>query len=199
MQEMDGIEMCRQLKQDKRTNHIPVIILTAMAGQECKIAGLETGAVDYLIKPFDAKELVIKVRNLINHRKKLWEKLRIAFISEPVLTGMNSPDDQLIQNILEILNRQIAEADFNADQMSEELNMSRMQMYRKVNALTGQTPMELLRILRMKKAASLFENGHNNIAQVMYQVGFNNQSYFAKCFRKIYKVNPSDYLKEIVQ
>jgi len=199
MQEMDGIDMCRQLKQDKRTNHIPVIILTAMAGQECKIAGLETGAVDYLVKPFDAEELVIKVRNLINHRQKLWEKFRIAIINEPVLTDINSPDDQLIQKILEILNRHIAEADFNADQMSQDLNMSRMQMYRKVNALTGHTPMELMRTIRLKKAASLFENGHNNIAQVMYQVGFNNQSYFAKCFRRIYVVNPSEYLKKTVQ
>jgi DNA-binding response OmpR family regulator len=199
MPEMDGLEMCRKLKEDKRTNHIPVIVLTAKAGRENKINGLETGAVDYLVKPFDAEELEIRVRNLIEQRQMLWKKFKSEIITEPDLPDLPSPDDQLLQSIVELLNRHLSEPEFKADQMSDELNMSRMQMYRKVNALTGHTPMDLLRILRLKKAASMFEKGHNNIAQVMYQVGFNNQSYFAKCFRNIYKLNPSDYLKEKVR
>ncbi len=199
MPEMGGREMCIELKADPRTSHIPIIMLTAKADRRSKLEGLETGADDYIIKPFDGEELQVRVKNLINQRKKLREKFRQEFITEPEEQSLISPDDQLLQKILKILNRHIPEPEFNIDQMSGEMNMSRMQMYRKVNAITGHTPKDLLQTIRLKKAATLFDSGVDNVSQVMHQVGFNNQSYFAKCFRKLYKINPSEYLKSKIR
>ena len=192
---MDGIEMCRKIKQDERTSHIPVIMLTAKADQESKLEGLVTGADDYLIKPFDTEELAVRVNNLISQRQKLREKFRKDLIAEPVGRSFISPEDRLLKKILEMFNLHLAEPEYNIDQMSISLNMSRTQLYRKIYALTGDTPKELIQTIRLKKAASLFKSGEHNISQVAYQVGFNNLSYFAKCFRRMYKVNPSEYVK----
>ncbi len=199
MPEMGGRGMCIELKADPRTSHIPIIMLTAKADRRSKLEGLETGADDYIIKPFDGEELQVRVKNLINQRKKLREKFRQEFITEPEEQSLISPDDQLLQKILKILYRHIPEPEFNIDKMSGEMNMSRMQMYRKVNAITGHTPKDLLQTIRLKKAATLFDSGVDNVSQVMHQVGFNNQSYFAKCFRKLYKINPSEYLKSKIR
>ena len=195
MPEMDGMEMCKKIRNDERTSHIPVIMLTAKADRDSKLEGLQTGADNYIIKPFDAEELQVRVKNLIEQRKRLWEKFKAEFITDVDEQAINSPDDQLLQKILNILNKHLSEPEFNIDQMSGELNMSRTQLFRKVYAITGHTPKDLLRTIRLKKAVSLFNSGENNIAQVMYQIGFNNHSYFAKCFRELYRVNPSEYLK----
>ena len=195
MPEMDGMEMCRWLKEDERTSHIPVIMLTAKADRESKLEGLEMGADDYLIKPFDAEELEVRARNLIGQRQKLRDKFQRELITEPDEHTLISPEEQLLKKILDIFNRQLTDPEFNIEQMTDMLNLSRMQLYRKVGAITGHTPKELLRTIRLKKAASLLDSGERNISQVMYQVGFNNHSYFARCFRSLYKVNPSEYMK----
>jgi DNA-binding response OmpR family regulator len=195
MPEMDGIEMCQLLKADHRTNHIPLIMLTAKADRDSKLESLETGADDFIVKPFDAEELAVRVKNLIKQRQKLREKFRKELITEPEGTTVTSTEDKLLDKILEICNRHLADSDFNVDRMSGNLNMSRAQLHRKVHAITGHAPMELLQTIRLKKAALLFESGERNISQVAYQVGFNNMSYFAKCFRRLYKMNPSAYLK----
>jgi CheY-like chemotaxis protein/AraC-like DNA-binding protein/two-component sensor histidine kinase len=195
MPEMDGIEMCGLIKEDERTSHIPVIMLTARADRDSKLEGLQTGADDYIIKPFDAKELQVRVKNLIEQRRKLRDKFRRELITEPQRTTVISLEDKLLDKILELCNRHLADSDFNIDRMSDSLNMSRAQLHRKVHAITGHAPMELLQTIRLKKAAFLLDSGERNISQVAYQVGFNNMSYFAKCFRRLYKMNPSAYLK----
>jgi AraC-like DNA-binding protein len=156
---------------------------------------LNTGADDYLIKPFDPEELRVRIRNLIQLRRKLREKFRREMITEPVGQEIRSSEDTLLQKMLELLNQHLDEPEYNTDNMSDELNMSRAQMYRKINAITGYTPKELLRTIRLKKAASMFDLGHKNITQVMFEVGFNSPSYFAKSFKKMYHLNPSDYLR----
>jgi DNA-binding response OmpR family regulator/two-component sensor histidine kinase len=192
---MGGMEMCRELKNDPLTSHIPIIMLTAKADKRSKLDGLETGADDYIIKPFDAEELQVRVKNLIEQRSKLRDKFRQEFITERDEQAHISPQDQLLQKIMDILNQNVHETEFNIAKMSRELNMSRRQLFRKVHAVTGYTPNDLLRHIRLKEAVSLFDNGQDNITQVMHQVGFNNLSYFAKCFREMYQVNPSDYIK----
>ncbi|MFC2089458.1 two-component regulator propeller domain-containing protein [Bacteroidota bacterium] len=192
---MDGMEMCGFIKEDERTSHIPVIMLTARADRESKLEGLQTGADDYMIKPFDAEELQVRVINLIQQRQKLRKKFRKELISEPEGTPVISPEDMLLNKVLEICNQNLSDSDFNIDRMSGSLNMSRTQLYRKVNSITGYAPMELLQTIRLKKAAFLLESGEGNISQVAYQVGFNNMSYFAKCYNRLYKVNPSEHLK----
>jgi signal transduction histidine kinase/DNA-binding response OmpR family regulator len=194
MPDMDGIEMCRQLKQNDRTNHIPVILLTAKADSQSKMEGLKTGADDYIIKPFNEEELQVRVTNLINQRQKLRDKFIQTYIMEPDVESQISPQDKLLQEIMDILNHNLDKAEFSISQMSWELNMSRSQLYRKVSALTGLSPTDLLRSIRLRTAASLFKSGHDNVSQVMHQVGFSNHSYFAKCFKEQYQVNPSEYI-----
>ena len=132
MPEMGGMEMCRELKADPMTSHIPIIMLTAKADRRSKLEGLETGADDYIIKPFDAEELQVRVKNLIDQRTKLREKFRQEFTTQPDEQVLISHQDQLLQKIMEIFNQHIGEPEFNIDKMSAELNMSRRQLFRKV-------------------------------------------------------------------
>lgn len=192
---MNGMKMCWELKNDPRTSHIPIIMLTARAEWQSKAVGLEIGADDYLIKPFDTRELKARIKNLIAQRIKLREKFRQDILTLALEKTLLLPKDQLLQKITEILRENIPNADFNADKMSDELNMSKRQLYRKVKAVSGYAPNELLRNIRLKEAATLFDHGENNVARVMYDVGFNNQSYFTKCFNKQYRMNPSVYIK----
>jgi DNA-binding response OmpR family regulator len=191
---MDGVEMSRHIKTDERTNHIPVIILTAKADKDSKLKGLETGVDDYLIKPFDPEELRFRVKNLLEQRELLREKFRKEFSLNPDFQEVSSPSDDFTKKIFDLLDQHIEDPEYSVEQLSGELNLSRSQVFRKLTAVTGYPPNELLRNLRLKKAAFLFHSGHKNIAQVMYQVGFNNPSYFAKCFHKLYGLNPSQYI-----
>jgi signal transduction histidine kinase/DNA-binding response OmpR family regulator/ligand-binding sensor domain-containing protein len=195
MPEMDGMEMCRLLKSDERTNHIPVIMLTAKADRESKLDGLKTGADDYLIKPFDAEELKIRVKNIILQRQKLREKFRNDFFAAASKEDQIAPRDQLIRKLFQVFEEHLDDADFDIEKLGSEINMSRAQVFRKINAVTGNTPKELLRNFRLQKAARLFSSGHDQITQVMLQVGFNNSSYFTKCFRELYGTTPSEYIK----
>jgi CheY-like chemotaxis protein/AraC-like DNA-binding protein len=194
---MDGIELCIQVRREKRTNHIPFIMLTAKADRESKLEGLETGADDYLIKPFDAEELRVRIKNLINQREILKEKFRKEFMVIPDEKLMETSEDSILVDIFRILENHFSDPDFNLEKMSSQLSMSRSTLFRKVRAVTGFTPNELLQNIRLKKAAGLFNSGEKNITRVLYQVGFNTPSYFTECFREQFGMNPSDYIKSI--
>jgi DNA-binding response OmpR family regulator len=190
---MDGMELCRFLKTDDKTDHIPVILLTARADVYSKLEGLETGADDYLVKPFDTEELKVRVRNLLEQRMKLRQKFRMEFTKDFTDLELSS-QDQFLKKLFDIFNRNISNAEFKLDQLSGELNLSRSQVHRKVMALTNYAPIELLRNHRLKKAAALFRSGHTHVAQVMHRVGFNNQSYFTKCFGELFKMPPTQFI-----
>ena len=193
---MDGMEMCSLIKEDERTSHIPVIMLTARADRDSKLEGLQTGADDYIIKPFDAEELQVRVKNLIEQRMHLREKFRKDFAGAQ--TDLEAPyDDLLMQKLMDIISKQLENPEFNIDHLVNELSMSRTQVFRKVNALTGYAPKELIRNMRLKKAAGYFQMGHKHVARVMHEVGFNNQSHFSKSFKDFYGINPSEYIKMV--
>jgi len=203
MPEMDGYQLCNKIKNDERTSHIPVILLTALTSMESKIEGLETGADDFLSKPFDASELKVRVKNLVVQRRTLAEKFmknasRIGIANTLGLpeSGMTSADENFLQRSLEIIRKHMADPDFTVDALSESLNLSRSQLYRKVQALTILSPNEYIRYCRLQKAAQMLLHNTGNIAEVAYDVGFNNPSYFSKCFKEQFGVNPSDYQKE---
>jgi DNA-binding response OmpR family regulator len=196
MPEMDGMEMCHQLKTDERTNHIPVIMLTAKADMGSKIEGLETGADDYIIKPFDAEELRVRVKNLIEQRKKLRERYRKEFLTDPAGHEIPAPEDEFLVRVLDCTKKHLKESEFNVEQLGKELHLSRTQLYRKVLALTDYTPNEFIRNIRLKMAARMFLEGHRNVSSVLYTVGFNTPSYFTQSFRELFGINPSDYIKQ---
>jgi len=195
MPEMDGIELCRNLKTDEKTSHIPVVMLTGKSGMADRIAGLETGADVYLTKPFNLKELRLQVSNLIEQRQKLRERFTRDLRFEPKDIAVTSTDEKFITRAMEIIEKNIGNSDFEVRQFEEEMFMSRMQLFRKIKALTNQTPGDFVRTIRLKRAASLIKQNFGNIAQITYEVGFNNPSYFAKCFKDLYGELPSDYMK----
>jgi YesN/AraC family two-component response regulator len=193
MPRMDGMALCEQLKTDERTSHIPVIMLTARVGKEHKLEGLETGADSYLTKPFDRQELQVRVKNLIEQRKKLRLKFSRAVYLEPKNIFITSLDDKFVQKVLTQLENHNTDPDFGMKEMQLELAMSRTQLYRKMKALTDQSPSEFIRNYRLKRAAQILSRQGDNVTQVAYAVGFNNLSYFIKCFKDLHGVTPSEY------
>jgi DNA-binding response OmpR family regulator len=195
MPRMDGIELCSQIKADEITSHIPVIMLTARITTEDKITGLQTGADDYMPKPFHMNELKTRVENLIENRKKLRERFSREITLEPKDITITSVDEKFLRRAIEVVEKHLSEENFGLQVFQEEMNMSRSTLFRKLYALTSQSPTEFIRTVRLKRASSLLKQHFGNISQVAAEVGITNPSYFTKCFRKIYGVSPMDYAK----
>jgi signal transduction histidine kinase/ligand-binding sensor domain-containing protein/DNA-binding response OmpR family regulator len=193
MPKMDGNELVRILKNDEKTSHIPIILLTAKAGQENKLEGLETGADDYLIKPFDIKELQVRIKNLINIRKKLQEKFsKPGYIPKPNWKKQPSIEEEFINKVLQVIEAHISEESFDIESFGEEVGMSRTQFYRKLKAITGMPASIYLRTVRLSKAKKMIEEKQGNISEIAYSVGFSSPSYFTKCFKDEFGYPPSE-------
>jgi signal transduction histidine kinase/DNA-binding response OmpR family regulator len=193
MPDMDGLELCRSLKSDPLTSHIPVILITAKADTESKLKGLSQGADDYIYKPFDFDELVFKVSNRIVQQKVLQDKLRHDLLSGPTLLGDRfSEDEKFLFRLKESVEKRLSE-ELSVDVLRKELGLSRVQLSRKVNALVGIPVNDYIRLLRLKKAAQLLDKKWGSVSDVAYEVGFTNLSYFSKCFKEQYGKTPSEY------
>jgi len=200
MPKMDGIELCKRLKTDDRTSHIPVILLTARATIEDKLAGLETGADDYITKPFDARELLTRIKNLLELRQALRERFlkdaeRIglsALIDLPE-AGISSMEQKFLQKAIGIINKNLSDPEFTVKRFCADMAMSNMQLHRKLVAVTGQTANRLIRSYRLNHAAKLLEKKAGNVTEVAFEVGFNNLSWFSKCFQEQFGMPPSEY------
>ena len=190
---MDGVELCKKLKTDEKTGHIPVILLTAKASVESRIEGLETGADDYLTKPFNRKELQVRVANLINQREQLRKRYSRAISLYPQQTKIESADERFLKRAIGLIEKNMSDADFNVQTLRKELGMSKTQLHRKFTALTDQAPGEFIRTYRLRKAAQLLAAKQENVSQIAFAVGFNNLSYFARCFREQFGMPPSSY------
>ncbi|MFH0757195.1 MAG: response regulator, partial [Bacteroidota bacterium] len=193
---MDGMEMCQRLKSDYRTNHIPLVMLTAKADRESKLESLQTGADDYILKPFDAEELKARVKNLIDQRIKLRERYRKELMADTGGREIPPPEDEFMVRVMNCMKEHLSESEFNVEQMGKELFLSRAQLHRKILAITDHTPGELIRSNRLKMAARMFREGHRNVTSVMYSVGFDTSVNFAHHFRQMFGVNPSGYIKQ---
>ena len=190
---MGGMEFCRKLREHSATNHIPVIMLTAKADKESRLEGLEAAADDYIIKPFDSELLLARTKNLIHQRTELRKRFQNEWILATDEKLSASPQYRMMREIMKVINEHLDDPDFNLASMASRLNMSNRGLHRKIKAITGTTPHELVRITRLKRAASLFRGGERNVTQVMYQVGMRNPSHFASSFRNHFGVNPGDY------
>jgi signal transduction histidine kinase/AraC-like DNA-binding protein len=193
MPKMDGFQFCAKIKTDERTSHIPVILLTAKASGESKIEGLETGADDYIMKPFDAKELKVRIKNLIDQRKKLREH----FLQEGIFNLDNkniiSVDKKFLEKAVKIINEHLSDSLFGVESFASKIALSRVTLHKKLIALIGEPPGNLIKRIRLSKAAKLIENKTGNISEIALEVGFNNPAYFSECFKKQFGVTPSQY------
>ena len=197
MPEMDGMQFCKHIKSHIVTSHIPVIMLTAKSGLKNKIEGLELGADDYITKPFEAKELLARAKNLIKQRKQLRESYsQLKTQLHPKGITINSLDEDFLEKLHELLESNYMNPEFKVPHLYKAMAMSRAQFQRKIKALCNETPGALLRNFRLKRAAQLLTQDANNIGQIAYDVGFNNLSYFTKCFREYFDTLPSSYPSE---
>jgi signal transduction histidine kinase/ligand-binding sensor domain-containing protein/DNA-binding response OmpR family regulator len=193
MPEMDGMQLCHEIKKDSRTNHIPFIMLTAKAAEESKIEGLQTGADDYLIKPFNKAELLLKVRNLILLREKLQIRIKNNLLSQATMVVAQSTGEQFIVKTKAYIEANLKEEKLTVETLATELALSREQCYRKILALTGLSPSAFIRKLRLQKAAQLLAVKWGPVSQIAYEVGFENLSYFSKAFKEEFGKLPSEY------
>jgi signal transduction histidine kinase/ligand-binding sensor domain-containing protein/DNA-binding NarL/FixJ family response regulator len=192
---MDGMELCRKLKTDERTSHIPVIMLTALASLENRLEGLETGADDFITKPFEPQELSVRVNNLILQRQRLREKHWRDFELLGRLPGAAavSLEQQFLQKARKIVEENLSDPGFGVTEFSQAMNLSRVQLHRKLKGLINQPASIFIRTIRLMKAEEMLAAKSGNVSQVAYEVGFNNLSWFAECFRQQFGVLPSDY------
>ncbi len=196
MPKMDGYQLSKEIKNNFKTNHIPVILLTAKASLENKLEGLETGADDYLIKPFNTDELKTRVKNLIRLRQQMREKFRTEMILKPADVIVPSNQKIFIDKLTNIIEKNIENENFSVEVLSTEIGMSRSQLHRKLKALTNQAPSEFIRNFRLQRAANLIRQNAGNMAEIAYKVGFNSQAYFTKMFQENFGITPSDFKKQ---
>ncbi len=189
-----GIELCNTLKNDERTSHIPIIILTAGVGEENELKGLRAGADDFITKPFKLRILETRIANLIDVRKALRRRYSQELILKPKDISITPTDESFLNKIQQILDKHLSNPDFNAGIFSKEVAMSRMQLHRKLLAYTGLSTSTFIRSQRLKQALHILKTSDITINEVAYSVGFNTPSYFIKCFKDVYNKTPSEYL-----
>ncbi len=193
---MNGFELCKEIKSRLEYSHVPVILLTAKSNMESKIEGLQMGADAYVEKPFSMHYLLLQINNLLKNR----QQLRQVFSNSPLSTmesmAMTKADEQFLARLHNIIDQHLTDVHFGVEQLADELNMSQSSLLRKTKGISELTPNDLIRLVRLKKAAQLIEEGEYRITEICYMVGFNSSSYFAKCFQKQFGVLPKDYLDE---
>ena len=195
MPEMDGLVLCHALKSDIRTSHIPIIMLTAKSSDEDKLTGLKAGADAYLLKPFNAQDLEMRLQNILFHRAKLREYFNREVLVKSNMETPISRDSEFIKQLIDCVNRNLADPEFNILKFASELSIGRNVLFKKTKELSGLTPNDFILLMRLNKAAVLLINNTGNISEIAYSVGFTDPFYFSRCFKKQYGQTPSEYKK----
>ncbi|MEO5910299.1 MAG: two-component regulator propeller domain-containing protein [Pelobium sp.] len=196
MPEMNGIELCKKIKADSRTAAIPVILLTALTTEENQLAGAASGANDYILKPFNFEILLSKIHNALQMQQTLkttYQK-QIEVRAEDI--HVVSEDEKFLKNAFDYIEQNITSVNFSVEELSKLLNLSRVSLYKKLLTLTGKTPVDCIRTVRLKRAVQLLQKSQLSISNVAYEVGFNNPTYFSKVFKEEYGQLPSEYMNE---
>ncbi len=193
MPELNGFELCQRLKQEETTNHIPVIMLTAMASHVHQIDGLEAGADVYITKPFSIQVLELSIRNLLQGREELRQKYIKQIMLNPRKLETASPEEKFLNRLMQLIEDGMEDPEFNVGGLVDQIGMSQTVLYKKIKALTGLSISDFIKSQRLKRAAQLLNDHKMNIAEVAYSVGFNDRKYFSKEFRKQFGVAPSEY------
>ena len=190
---LDGIELCKRIKSDVTTGHIPVILLTSKEGMEYELTGLKHGADDYVSKPFSVEKLLTRVHNLIENKNRLSKRYGQPIIKDRTTVGLNGKDREFFCTITQVMNEHISEIEFDNIAFSRVLDMSLTKFYRSVKRITGKTPTELLRDHRLKKASEALEVEDTSISELCERYGFRSRAYFHKCFKELHGMTPSEY------
>lgn len=191
---MDGYQFSKEIRMDERTSHIPLIMVTARAGSEDKIEGLETGVDEYIIKPFSSRELKVRVRTLIDQRTLLRKCFSMSTLIKPSRVTHKSLDQVFLEKVIKIIESHFEDPLYSIESLAGEVNMSVSQLNRKLNALIDQPAGQLMRSLCLQRAAELLKNKTGTIAEICYQLGFNDQAYFSRAFKKQFGCSPSEYM-----
>lgn len=196
---MDGMEMCKQIKEDVKTSHIPVILLTAKGTIQDKTEGYNIGADSYITKPFSAKLLQSRVNNLLDVRKKMTALFSPSNIQKQTLLkeSLNQLDNEFIEKVIGIIEQNIESEQINIAQIAQQLNMSHSTLYRKLKAVTGLTINEFIRKIRMSTTEKLLLTGKYTINEIIYMVGINSTNYFRECFKEEFGVTHKEYIQNI--
>jgi YesN/AraC family two-component response regulator len=194
---MDGLELCRKIKGDIHTSHIPVILLTALSETDKQIDGFETGADAYITKPFENKLLKAQISNLLQLRTKLKKSFKVSEEKWADDASLTQRDKNLVERSVQIVEQHLLDPNFSVEQLADELGVSRSSLHRKMRVLTSQSATEFIRYVRMKKALKLMKESDLNIDEIGFAVGFNSHSYFTQCFKKLYGKTPSEYQSEL--
>ena len=196
MPQMNGLELCRKIKENKFTSHIPVILISARDLPVYKMEGYQMMADDYITKPFHAELLLSRIENLIRQRECMRQSFRTEVNLEPSAVTATPVDEKFIRSCIDNIEEHIAEPDYGVDELCQNIGYSRPQLYRKIKSITGMSAIQFLRSIRLKRAAQLLSSGSGmSVTEVMYAVGFNNISYFSKIFSAEFGVHPKDYRK----
>jgi ligand-binding sensor domain-containing protein/signal transduction histidine kinase/DNA-binding response OmpR family regulator len=196
MPEMDGLEFCKQIKSGEVTAHIPVILLTARGAHEHQVDGLETGADVYITKPFSTKLLLLNMHNLLASREAMRQKFSRQIILEPQNLEISSTDEKFLKKVMAIIDAKMEDPQFGVADLMIEAGISKNVLYRKLNALTGLSPGDFIKSIRLKRAAILFAQGKFSVADVTFSIGFNDPKYFGKEFKKHFGKSPSEYMAD---
>ncbi len=193
MPEMDGFELCKKLKENELTSHIPVILLTAKADEESQLEGIRSGADDFILKPFKTNQLLARAEKLIELRAQLRVRYSTRNFISPKDIAITSTDERFLEKIQEIVDNDLSDSNFTVDEFSKKLGMSRMQLHRKLTALTGLSTTAYIRDQRLRMAIQRLEKSGDNISEIAYAVGFSSPSYFIKTFKESYSMTPAEY------
>lgn len=193
MPEVDGFELCAALKKDIKTSHIPIVLLTARASETSVIEGFKTGADDYITKPFNRKILATRIKNLIDLRRALQEKIQRELHLQPTEIAVSSIDQVFMGELKDVLDKNLSDPEFTVEVLAKKLYLSQSTLYRKVLALTGEAPIEFIRSYRLKRAAQLLKADFGNVTEVAFEVGFSSTAYFTKCFKEKFHRLPSAF------
>lgn len=190
---MDGVELAGKVKTETLTAHIPVILLTAMGSEEKQLEGLKAGVNDYITKPFTFEILASRINNLLAQQVILQKRFQKQIEVNPGEVTITPVDEKFLKQALEIIEKEIDNPDFSVDEFSKEMFMSRVTLYRKIHSLTGKSPLDFIRSIRLKRAVQLLDKSGMSISEVAYQVGFNNPKVFRKLFKEEFSITPSEY------
>ena len=197
MPDMDGVQLCAALKSDERTSHVPLILLTSRSSTESKVEGLGAGADDYVTKPFNLDVLLSRAKNLIQSRQLLRAKYGKMLLLKPGDIAVESAEEVFLRKVMALIETHLADPDLDVQRLERELALSNTQLYRKLKALTGKGGNELIRSVRLQRAAQLLQAGGLQVAEVAYAVGFNDPNYFIRSFGKEFGVPPGEWGRSV--